>query len=253
MFSCVALWLLLASIGVGQAQTAPKPELAQAENALRAGKPREALTLLQQVIAADPENATANLLAASTELNLFQPTEAVRYGERAKALEPGNWKVDTTLVTAYSMAGDTVHRDAEREALRKAHENPALPDARETNGFLLDRFRSGQYRVDAVEYFRPLGRYNTYYRFLVSDANNKRVWTIEVNSDSLNQVSWAQAYPRQAKEGQRQFQIESAQGPNHTEYRTFSGAPSYDYMKSQVVKIIESQTAPFPGEGAAQP
>ena len=239
------------------AQTAPSvpqagtPELAQAENALRAEKPQEALALLKQAIAADPQNAAANLLAASTELSLFEPTEAVRYGERAKALEPGNWKVDTTLVTAYSMAGNTIHRDAERVALHKAHENPALPEARETNGFLLDRFKAGQYLVDAVEYFRPLGRYNTYYRFLVRDSKGARVWTIEVNSDSLNQASWAEAYSRQAREGQRQFQIESAQGPAHTEYRTFSGAPSYDYMKAQIVKIVEAQTGPFPVEATA--
>ncbi len=243
-------WALLGLPGVSQPQTAQQP-LAQASAALREGKPAEALVLLKQVLAADPDNAAANLLAASTEVALFEPADAVRYGEKARLLEPENWKVHTTLVTAYSMAGDPSHRDAERTALRKAHEDPALPDARETSGFLLDLFKAGRYRVDAVEYFQPLGRYNTYYRFLLRNAEGARVWTIEVNSDSLNQASWARTYPQQAKEGQRQFQIESAQGPNHTEYRTFSGAPSYDYMKAQVIKIAEAQSAPFPGETAA--
>lgn len=247
------LAVLLAALGVSgvaQPQTAQQP-LAQASAALRDGKPAEALAVLKQLLAADPDNAAANLLAASTELTLFEPTEAVRYGEKARLLEPENWKVHTTLVTAYSMAGDVSHRDAERAALRKAHEDPTLPDARETSGFLLDMFKAGRYRVDAVEYFQPLGRYNTYYRFLIRNAQGARVWTVEVNSDSLNQASWAKAYPQQAKEGQRQFQIESAQGPNHTEYRTFSGAPSYDYMKAQVVKLVEAQSAPFPGETPA--
>jgi tetratricopeptide (TPR) repeat protein len=246
---------LLTAQSAPQQQNQPSPTQ-QGAAALRAGKPWEALALFGQAIAADPQNAAANLLAASAEIALYQPTDALQYAERAQALEPGNWKVHTTLVTAYAMAGDTAHRDAERAILREAHENPALPDARETNGFLLDMFKAGRYRVEAVEYFKPLGRYNTYFRFIVRSGSGKDagapVWTIEVDSDSLNQSSWAQAYPRQAKEGQRQFQIESAQGATHTEYRTFSGAPSYDYIKPQVVKIVEAQTEPFPGEVLGQ-
>ena len=219
--------------------------------ALHANQPQQALALFQQAIAGDPQDAAANLLAASTEIALFQPVDAVRYGERALAIEPGNWKVHTMLVTAYAMVGDVPHREAERDFLRKAHGDPALPDARETSGFLLDRFKAGAYSVDAVEYFKPLGKYNTYYRLIVHNETGARVWTIEVNSDSLKQVSWAQAYPRPAKQGQRQFQIESAPGETHVEYRTFSGAPSYDYVKSQALKILAAQTTPFPPESPA--
>ncbi len=225
-------------------------EIAQGEAALHAGNPQQALVHFQQAVAGDPQSAAANLLASSAEIALLQPAQAVRYGEQAQRLEPTNWKVHTTLVTAYAMAGDTAHRDAERALLRQDHANPALADARETTGFLLDIFQAGRYRVEAVEYFRPLGKYNTYYRFLVRNAAGARVWTIEVNSDSLNQTSWAQSYPRQAAEGQRQFQIESAQGPDHVEYRTFSGAPGYDFARSVVVKLLAAQDKPFPGEAA---
>ncbi len=240
---------------VAQPAQAPQPQqpsqLQQGEAALRANQPQQALTLFQQAIAADPRDAAANLLAAAAEIALYQPADAVRYAEKAQALEPENWKVHTTLVTAYAMAGDTSHRDQERAILRQAHSNPALPDARQTSGFLLDRFRAGRYQADVVEYFKPLGTYNTYFRFLIRNAAGARVWTIEINSDSLNQSSWAQAYPKQAAQGQRQFQIESAPGEAHVDYRTFSGAPGYDYAKSQVIKILEAQTAPFPGEAAA--
>ncbi len=229
-------------------QAGQPTQIDQGEAALHAGQPQQALLLFQQAIAADPQNAAANLLAASAELALYQPPDALRYAQKAQTLEPENWKVHTTLVTAYAMAGDTAHRDAERAILRQAHTNPALPDARQTSGFLLDMFRAGRYQADAVEYFKPLGTYNTYFRFLIRNASGARVWTIEINSDSLNQSSWAQAYPRQAAQGQRQFQIESAPGEAHVDYRTFSGAPGYDYAKSQVIKILEAQVSPFPGE-----
>ena len=268
----LALWPLGGGSAPAHAQQAPGPAtgtapvsgasagnasadasalLAQGSEALRAGRAQQALQLLQQAIAAEPESAPANLLAASAELALFAPEAAIRYGERALALEPDNWKIHTTLVTAYAMAGDVQHREAERALLRKAHENPALPDARETSGFLLDVFRVKAYRVEAVEYFHPLGRSNTYFRFLVRGAGGAKVWTIEVNSDPRNQSSWAQSYPQQAAEGQRQFQIESAQGEIHVDYSTFSGSPSYDYMKAQVTKIVAAQAVPFPGEAQA--
>ncbi len=236
--------LLAASPVLGQ--TAGPSKLDQGLAALRARVPQQALALFEQALAEDPKNAQADLLAAAAEMDLFDGPAAVRYAERARTLAPADWRVHTTLVTAYSMAGDVQHRDAERAFLQKAHEDGQLPDAKQTTGFLLDRFRAGRWQVDAVEYFHPLGRYNTYFRFLVRDDAGARVWVIEGNSDSLNQASWAQNYPRQAKEGQRQFQLESAQGPNYVEYKTFSGAPSYDYMRSQVVKIVEAQTAPWP-------
>ncbi len=246
--------MLAALMGASlQAAAAPGNALEQGAAALKANHPEQALPLLEQAAAADPKSEEADLLAAYAELVLYRGADAVRYAERAQALDPADWKVHTTLVTAYSEAGDVQRRDGERVFLRKAHEGSALPDARETSGFLLDRFRAGRYSVDAVEYFKPLGRYNTYFRFLVRNGEGARVWVIEVNSDSLNQSSWAAEYPRQAKEGQRQFQIESAQGtPTHVEYRTFSGAPSYDYMKAQVIKIVAAQTGPFAGEQAAK-
>ena len=225
--------------------------LQQGLAALHDAQPQQALALFKQAITEEPQSAPANLLAASAEIALYDGADAVRYAERAEALEPENWKVHTTLVTAYAMAGDVAHRDAERAILRKDHDDPALPDARGTSGFLLDMFRVRDYRVDAVEYFKPLGTYNTYFRFIVRNAAGAKVRVIEVNSDSLNQASWAQAYPHQAAEGQRQFQIESAPGETHEDYATFSGGAGYDYAKAQVIKILMGQTGPFPGEGAA--
>jgi tetratricopeptide (TPR) repeat protein len=216
--------------------------------ALRANQPQQAFSLFQQMIAADPQSAAANLLAATADLSLYQPQDALRYALRAQVLEPSSWKVHTSLVIAYSMAGDVAHRDAEIAILRKDHDDPALPEARQTSGFLLDLFKVGRFHVEAVEYFHPIGRYNTYFRFIIHNAAGARIWNIEVDSDSLNQSSWAASYPREAAQGQRQFQIESEPGDNQVSYRSFSGAPSYDYIKPQIVKILTAQTKPFPTE-----
>ncbi len=250
LFKAASALLLCALVSppVLTAQSPPSSAVQQGLAALHAGHAQQALDLFKQAIAADPQNSAANLLAATAAIQLLQPTAAVAYGERARALEPKNWKIHTTLVTAYAMAGDTRKRDAERYLLRQAHADAKLPDARETSGFLLDRFQVDKYVIDAVEYFKPVGTFNMYYRFLVHNAAGALVWTIQVDSDSLNEVSWAQAYPKQASEGERQFQIESSPADNQVQYKSFSGQPNYDWIKTEVIKIVTAQKGAFPGE-----
>jgi tetratricopeptide (TPR) repeat protein len=225
----------------------------QALAELRQHHPQEALSLLQRQITADPKDATANLLAASCAIELGQPNYAVEYGERARTLDPDSWKIHTTLVTAYSIAGKTQKRDAERATLRTLHIAAKEPDAARASGFLLDEFKLKQYSIDAVEYFAPVGKYHIYYRFIVRTSTGERVWQIDVESDELNQVSWAKAHAEQAAEGQRQYQVIGESDGVRTDYTSFSGTLDYDVIKARVLAIINAQTAPFAGEAASHP
>jgi tetratricopeptide (TPR) repeat protein len=235
-----------AHISVSHAQQ-PSP-VQQAIAQLKLHHPQQAMDLLTAGIAANPNDAAANLLAASTAIELNQPAQAVTYGERARALEPNNWKIDTALVTAYAMAGKTGERDAERSKLHALHDTGTEPDAKQTSGFLLDRFDVKKYTVDAVEYFSPVGKFHIYYCFFVRNGQGQRVWQINAQSDDFNQASWAKAYPQQAAAGQRQFQITGEGGGVRTDYRTFSGSANYDWIKARVIEIINAQSVPFPGE-----
>lgn len=258
---CLAVFTTTASIGFAPAQqpaaasvpdapTASKEHSATEEALaeLRQHRPQAAFDLLSRAIAENPDDAAANLLAATTAIELDRPDLAVAYGERARALEPDNWKIDTTLVTAYAMAGKLHERDAERAKLRAVHAAGKEPDARQTSGFLLDRFTVKRYRVDAVEYFAPVGKFHIYYCFFVRNGDGRRVWQINVQSDDYNQASWAKAYPQQAAQGQRQFQLTGEGDGVRNDYRTFSGSPDYDWVKARVLDIINAQSVAFPGE-----
>jgi tetratricopeptide (TPR) repeat protein len=234
-------------------QAGASPSAAQqALDALKNHQPQKALDLLTKAIAANPNDATANLLAATTAIELNRPELAVTYGERARTLAPDNWKIDTTLVIAYAMAGKTRERDAERTNLHALHDAGKEPDAKQTSGFLLDRFNVSRYTVDAVEYFAPVGKFHIYYCFFVRNSNGQRVWQINTQSDDFNQASWAKAYPKQAADGQRQYQLTVEGDGVRNDYRSFSGSPNYDWIKARVIDIINAQVVPFPGE-AAQP
>lgn len=220
----------------------------QGLDALKANQPQQALDDFQKVLQTNPDDAAANLLAASAALSLYKADLAVQYAEKARQIDPNNWKVHTTLVAAYAAAGKKAQRDDERAALRKLHDDPNAPDAMQTAGFLLEIFPVKQYRVEAIEYFRPVGKFHVYYRFLIRNAAGKRVWQIDVESNDFDQKSWAGVHTEEAAAGQHQFQIVGDDGDIHTDYRMFSGKPDYDLIRAQVVSVIQVQTVPFPGE-----
>lgn len=233
------------------AQNAAPPQAVTASQGvelLKNHQPQQALAIFQQLLQANPNDVALNLYAAGAALELYQGRTAVQYAEKARQLDPNNWKVHTTLVVAYALTGQTTERNAEREVLRKLHSDPNAPDAMRSNGFLVDMFPVKQYRVEAIEYFQPMEKFHIYYRFLIRNSDGKRVWTISAESNDFDEKSWEQAHPQQAADGERQFQMVGDGGSAHADYRMFSGKPVYDGVKAQVLQILNAQTAPFPGE-----
>jgi tetratricopeptide (TPR) repeat protein len=254
--SLFAISLLFGNNALGQA-AAPaqaQPTVAAITEkglaALGANQPQQALDLFEEALKANPNDAAANLLAATAALSLYKGDLAVKYAEKARDLDPNNWKVHTTLVAAYAATGQKERRDQERETLRKLHDDPHAPDAMQTKGFLLEMFPVKQYRVEAIEYFHPVDKLHIYYRFLIRNAAGKRVWQIDVESNDFDESSWAKAHPDEVAAGKRQFQLVGEDRDLHMDYRMFSGTADYDTIRAQVVSVIKEQTAPFPGESA---
>jgi tetratricopeptide (TPR) repeat protein len=220
------------------------PTLAQGLAELQANRARQALTDFEQVLKAEPGNTAANLLASTAAVELYQGQLAVQYAERARQIDPQNWKIHTTLVAAFSAAGMRPERDQERAVLEQLHKT-GPPDARQATGFLVEMFPVEAYRVDAVEYFEPIGKFHTYYRFLVRQADGRRAWEVDVESDDFDEQSWAEAHPAEAASGNRQFQI-TGRGENNqsVDYRNFSGKPDYDNIRVMVVESLRTRGIP---------
>jgi len=243
----VAHLLLLASLtsaaqtpAVPQTTPPPAASVDAGLAALRAGQPAQALAIFQQILAADPNNAVADLYAATAALEQYNGPLAVQYAEKARQLDPQSWKIHTTLVAAYAAAGMKQQRDDERALLAKLHSTGAT-DAREANGFLLEMFQLGSLQVNAIQYFEPMGRFRTYYRFLVRDPATQAKREIDVQSNDFDEKSWAAEHPAQAAAGERQFQITDATGT--MDYRMFTGKPDYDAIRAMVDSILQTQPA----------
>lgn len=214
------------------------PTVSQGLAHLQAGEPTQALAAFQQIVAADPNNAVATLYAATAALEVYNGTLAVQYAEKARQLDPQSWKVHTTLVAAYAAAGMKQQRDQERTTLEQLHATGAA-DARQANGFLLEMFQAAGAQVEAIEYFEPMGKFHTYYRFLVRDATTHARREIDVQSNEFDEKSWEQTHAAQAAQGERHFQLTDASGT--ADYRTFSGKPDYDSIRAMVVAILQTQ------------
>src|SRR6202050_667726 len=156
------------------AQTpAPGPAVTtdQGLAALQAHQSAQALADFQQVLQADPNNAVASLYASTAALEQYNGPLAVQYAEKARQLDPQSWKVHTTLGAAYAAAGKKQQRDDERAQLTQLHATGA-PDASKATGFLLEMFQvgsapNGPIQVNAIQYFEPVGKFHTWYRFLL--------------------------------------------------------------------------------------
>jgi tetratricopeptide (TPR) repeat protein len=234
------LCLPLAAQATPPPAPAVSPTIDQGLAALRAGQPAQALAIFQQILTADPKNAVADLYAATAAMEQYNGQLAVQYAEKARDLDPKSWKIHTTLVAAYATAGMKEQRDKERATLAQLHASGA-PDARQANGFLVEMFPVGDARVDAIQYFQPVGRFHTYYRFIVHQrAGGTAPQEIDVQSNDFDQKSWAQAHPAQAAAGERQFQITDAAGVK--DYRMFSGKPDYDTIRPMVVAVLKTRS-----------
>lgn len=232
----------------GQNAAAPQVTVEQGLDQLKSHQPQQALATFQQLLQTNPNDVATNLYAADAALQLYKGDLAVQYAEKARDLDPNNWKVHTTLVVAYSVADRPIQRNAERDTLHKLHADPKAKDAMQSNGFLVDMFPVKQYRIEAIEYFQPIGKFHIYYRFIIRNEQGKRVWTINAESNDFDEKSWEQAHAAQASAGERQFQMTGEGNEKHVDYRMFSGKPVYDGVKAQVLQILNAQTGPFPGE-----
>src|ERR1700757_2201474 len=83
-----------------QAQTSVAETTQKGLDTLKANQPQQALDLFEQALKANPNDPAANLLAATAALNLYNGDLAVKYAEKARAVDPSNWKIHTTLVAA---------------------------------------------------------------------------------------------------------------------------------------------------------
>ena len=217
---------------------------------LRAKKFDDALVGAKAILAAKPGSSQANKLVGVVLLDDQKATEALAYFQKALALDAEDASVHALLVQAYAQSGDTKDRDAQRAVLRGFHSDGKHPDFARSMGFLVETIPFHDRVVQAVEFYEPAGKFHFYYRFNVFDLAGHLQSFYALESDDADQAMFAQQHAKEAAAGERRFSIDvyslNAEGhPTQGLIAFIDGQPSYDDLRSRMIKILDSNAQPI--------
>ncbi len=204
------------------------------------------------LLASDPDNVTANLLASTSAVELYQGPLAVQYAEKAEKLDPQNWKIHTTLVAAYAAAGMMQQRDKERgpaprtppDRCLRCPPRYRLPDRDVSHRRRSRRrhrvLRAGRTLPHLVSLPRPPARRQAHLAKSTSRA------TTSIRSPGRRRTP---PKPPQATASFRSTATAKTAIPSTT--ASFSGKPDYDNIRVMVVEALRAHpiagTQPVPG------
>lgn len=215
-----------------------------------------ALTGAKAILAANPQSPKANKLVGVVLLDQHKAAASLPYFQKALQLSPDDPTVNALLLQAYAESGDKVHRDQQRAILRKYHDDGNHPIFAEIPSFLIETIPVGDKTVQAAEFYQPSGQFHFYYRFNIFDATGHMQSFLALESDDADQPLYAKEHPKQAAAGQRRFSLDgysrTANGKvAQALFMFFNGEPSYDDLRSLVIKLVQEGKEPVSAPLAA--
>ncbi len=239
--------LLLAAASFAQTpQLAPEvaAKMRAAQDAFRAHDCLTALDRLKEVIAAAPTYVPAHNLAANCFLQHKDYALAIKGFQRALELQPDQWNNVSGLIRAYTLAGMTKERDAEREHFIRLQREGKAPAS---GSFVIDAFDVAGKHVEATEYPQLASMTRFRYAFNVTDGMGNLIERIVLESDDPDQQLWAKDHPELAAAGGRQFFLGSytqttTGQPARSLIRLYNeGEPAYQDVANYVKAVLAGQ------------
>jgi len=162
-------------------------------------------------------------------------------------LDPSEYRARAKLVQLYTAVGKTKERDQQRQDLIKLRESGKSPRLSKQKHFCCDQFAVGKSKLMAFEHFALEGPRAVKFVFYVLAADTGKIqYRISLGSyDMTNAIAREQ---KKLKDGKRLYHLDGYfPGGEHSTFGMFNGAPSYDEIKKQVVKIVEGKRGAISG------
>jgi tetratricopeptide (TPR) repeat protein len=219
-----------------------KGRMQEATASFQRGNYAVALAGFQEITAADPSNIVAHNLAGNCALRLKDYGVAVASFKKALELQPGESHNEAGLIEAYVRAGMSKERDAELERLVLLKNEGRLPA---NFHFLYEVFSAGNSRVEVTKFYPDLSSgYHFRYWFDEVDAGGKQLRRIALESDDVDQSSFAKEHPQEAAAGQRRFSLDGYAQLSHTLYHFYDGEPTYAQVRDEVMGSFSGKLKP---------
>lgn len=232
-----------------------KSRMDQGIGAFRAHDYKGALSVFNEVTAQDPSNILAHNLAGNCSMELRDFPAAIRSFQHALQLQPDQPQNLGGLVRSYAQAGMSKERDATLERLHELSKAGRLPA---NFSYIFDSFPAGDRSVLVTEFPQLAGQFHFRYYFNVYDATGKFVRRVALESDDVDQTSWAKQHPKEAAAGGRAFSLDgysqSVSGVTHSLYKFYDdGEPPYGQVRADVEKLLAGALKPATSSTTGSP
>ncbi|NYF79735.1 tetratricopeptide repeat protein [Granulicella arctica] len=216
--------------------------------------PELALEKMKQLHAMVPENSTITDGTAETAITLGDDAYAISLLKPWTATHSEDSFAFEWLARAYAETGNAAERDKTIAAVLKLHETTTNEQFKRADRFVVERVKLVSGYLDIYYALVPFSRYHIYMLGRQVDVNNVLIRQIALESDDIDQVSFAKEHPDMVAKGMRRFSMDTYSagkpGPNGTTTQTqgligfMDGQPSYDDTKARMLKVAHGDAPP---------
>ncbi len=218
--------------------------LDEAQALIAARRYEEALDILDQVVARDPDSVQASEFAsiAASRAGLFE--RATVYLENLVRLMPRDLGTRFAHLQGLVFAGDRAGHDRAREAFVKYWRESDDSEVKNWPFFPIEVYRGQTFDIRAMQYFELFGPNPILYKFLITRRDSSSAGFISLGSyEKINQI---EKEIGRLPDGVRLFHLdgyspsETHQYGSHYTYAFYEGEPSYWDIRDIVIEVVES-------------
>lgn len=97
---------------------------------------------------------------------------------------------------------------------------------------------SSDKKIEVAEFPKIQGFYGERYRFKVLNSAGKEIFCVTLESDALEQPSWATEHPKEAATGGRRFSLDGYASDSHSTYAFYDREPRYEQVREEVKQVL---------------
>jgi tetratricopeptide (TPR) repeat protein len=250
----LTLFLVPLSARSQESHPSDKEKFEAAVGYLEAGRYVDAIPLLREVRASNPEIPSVLWNLGTAEAAAGDHKSAVETWAGYERVDPGDWRAIPKLIQSFESLGNEVEVARHRARLYELRSREGGDgDLREEDRYCREQFSVGEQRVFAFEHFEPGGRRAVYYTFSFLTAAGDEAFRVSLGSYlDTNEVLWELGdLPRD----KRLYHLDRYEPDGRqTLYTFFEALPPYRVVREAVREFVEGKTrGPTTPRSAAQP
>jgi len=230
-----------------------KQRFGEASKSFGAQHYADALAVYKQLLNELQGDAVLSKFASESALNSGDPGFALTTLQPLAKADPDDWQVVALLTRACAESGDTPCRDSGMARMLDLHRRgitpPTLPH------YVVERVKANENTLIIRMSLEPWGYYRVYALGQVLDGEGKTFFRATLESNDAEQALFAEQHPAEAAKGMRGFSLDGylETGTNsngqrtqtHYTYKFFVGQPSYATLREEFVQIAKGKTIPL--------